>query len=31
MKEQGKSGENFPDYLDWSNAFEILEKAHEQS
>ena len=30
MKEQGKSGENFPDYLDWNNAFEILEQAHEQ-
>ena len=32
MKEQGKSelGENFPEYLDWSNSFEILEKAHEQ-
>ena len=30
MKEQGKSGENFSDYLDWSNAFEVLEKAHEQ-
>ena len=32
MEEQGKSelGENFPEYLDWSNSFEILEKAHEQ-
>ena len=32
MKEQGKSelDEHFPDYLDWSNTFEILEKAHEQ-
>jgi len=32
MKEQGKSEleENFPEYLDWSNSFEILEKAHEQ-
>jgi nitric oxide reductase NorQ protein len=32
MKEQGKSEleENFPDYLDWSNALEVLEKAHEQ-
>jgi nitric oxide reductase NorQ protein len=32
MKEQGNSEleENFPEYLDWSNSFEILEKAHEQ-
>ena len=32
MEEQKKSDfeENFPEYLDWSNAFEILEKAHEQ-
>jgi nitric oxide reductase NorQ protein len=32
MEEQGKSelGENFPEYLDWNNSFEILEKAHEQ-
>jgi len=32
MEEQEKSelGENFPEYLDWSNSFEILEKAHEQ-
>ena len=32
MEEQGKSelGGNFPEYLDWSNSFEILEKAHEQ-
>ena len=32
MEEQGKSelDENVPEYLDWSNAFEILEKAHKQ-
>jgi len=32
MEEQGKSNseEDFPEYLDWSNAIEILEKAHEQ-
>ena len=32
MEEQEKSDyeENFPEYLDWSNTFEILEKAHEQ-
>ena len=32
MEEQGKSelNENVPEYLDWSNAFEILEKAHKQ-
>jgi len=32
MEEQEKSDfeENFPEYLDWSNAIEILEKAHEQ-
>ena len=32
MEEQGKSefDGKIPDYLDWSNAFEILEKAHEQ-
>ena len=32
MEEQEKSNyeENFPEYLDWSNAFEVLEKAHEQ-
>jgi len=32
IEEQEKSelGENFPEYLDWSNSFEILEKAHEQ-
>ena len=32
MEEQEKSelGENFPEYLDWSNSFEILEKAQEQ-
>ena len=32
MEEQGKSelDENIPEYLDWSNAFEILEKAHKQ-
>ena len=32
MKEQDKSelNEHVPDYLDWSNTFEILEKAHEQ-
>ena len=32
MEEQNKSDfeENFPEYLDWSNAFETLEKAHEQ-
>ena len=32
MEEQNKSDleENFPEYLDWSNAFKILEKAHEQ-
>jgi nitric oxide reductase NorQ protein len=32
MEAQKKSelGENFPEYLDWSNSFEILEKAHEQ-
>ena len=22
--------DSIPEYLDWSNAFEILEKAHEQ-
>ena len=29
MEEQEKSDfeENFPEYLDWSNAFEVLEKA----
>ena len=32
MEEQGKSelDENVPEYLDWSNAFGILEKAHKQ-
>jgi nitric oxide reductase NorQ protein len=32
MEEQEKSEleEKFPEYLDWSNSFEILEKAHEQ-
>ena len=32
MEEQGKSEveENFPEYLDWSNTFETLEKAYEQ-
>jgi len=32
MEEQEKSelGRNFPEYLDWSNSFEILEKAQEQ-
>ncbi len=32
MEEQVKSelDENVPEYLDWSNAFEILEKAHKQ-
>ena len=32
MEEQEKSDYegNFPEYLDWSNAFEVLEKAHEQ-
>ena len=32
MKEQDKSEveEKFPEYLDWSNTFETLEKAYEQ-
>ena len=32
MEEQEKSNseDNFPEFLDWSNAIEILEKAHEQ-
>ena len=32
MEEQEKSDseDNFPEFLDWSNAIEILEKAHEQ-
>ena len=29
-QEKSESGGNFPEYLDWSNSFEILEKAHEQ-
>ena len=29
-QEKSELGENFPEYLDWSNSFEILEKAHEQ-
>ena len=33
MEEHEKSeyAENFPEYLDWNNAFEVLEKAHQQS
>ncbi len=32
MEEQEKSDpeDNFPEFLDWSNAIEVLEKAHEQ-
>ena len=32
MEEQGKSEveDKFPEYLDWSNTFETLEKAYEQ-
>ena len=30
-QEKSEYEENFPEYLDWSNAFEVLEKAHEQA
>ena len=29
-QEKSEYEENFPEYLDWNNAFEVLEKAHEQ-
>ncbi len=29
-QEKSNSEDNFPEFLDWSNAIEILEKAHEQ-
>ena len=28
-QEKSEYEENFPEYLDWNNAFEVLEKAHE--